>query len=60
MLFEKKQFLKTLLKSKQLKRILMIIINKSTIPMDVEEYQKFQLKYNEEIQWKINVKWDDF
>jgi len=39
-LYEKKNYLRASIKSRQLKRIVMMILNKSTIPSDIEEYKK--------------------
>jgi hypothetical protein len=50
---EKKNFLKTQIKARQLRRIHMMITNKSTIPMDVDEYADMYARYQDDTQWKM-------
>ena len=56
---EKKLFMRTMIRARQLKRIVMIILTSQTIPLDTEEYARMLTIFNEEVQWKINVRWDD-
>ena len=56
---EKKLFMRTMIRARQLKRIVMIILTSQTIPLDTEEYTRMQTVFNEEVQWKINARWDD-
>lgn len=39
-LFEKKQYLRTLLKAKQMKRVVMILLSGKPLPMDLDGYQE--------------------
>jgi hypothetical protein len=56
MLSESKAFLRTFIRSRQLKRIMMIVKSHSLIPLsDKDALQRVIQQYNEEIQWKINT-----
>ncbi|CDW82479.1 UNKNOWN [Stylonychia lemnae] len=60
LLFEKKQYLKTLLKSRQLRRIVMILLGNKPLPIDLDENQRLQQVFQEDVQWKINTRWDEY
>ena len=43
---EKKKFLKTQIKARQLKRIYMVILSGKVIPTDIDEFNQLELLYN--------------
>ena len=45
--------MKTQIKARQLRRIHMMITNKRTIPMDVDEYSEMHARYLDDMQWKM-------
>ena len=55
---EKKNYLKTQIKGRQSRRIMMIIRDKKMIPFDISEYNEMMRSYDEAYKWKINYQMD--
>lgn len=51
---EKKNYLKTQIRARQSRRIMMIVKSKAMLSMDITEYNKVFAQYHEEMLWKIN------
>lgn len=51
---DKKTYLKTLIRARQFKNILLIIKEKRMIPLDVEEYAKITAQYQDEMLRKVS------
>ena len=59
MLQDKKLYIRTLLKARQLKLFVMMLDSKRPIPTSSIEFGRLMNNYNEDVQWKINLKWDE-
>jgi hypothetical protein len=55
---EKKNYLKTQIKGRQSRRIMMIIRDKKMIPFDISEYNEMLKSYNDAFKWKIDTQMD--
>lgn len=52
-LAEKKNYLRTQVKARQSRRVLMMVINKKVIPTDIDEYNEMYQAYYDDVQWKL-------
>ena len=56
---ERRLFLKQLIRSKRLKRILMIVMSKNSLPKDSREMKALVSEFHETFQWKVMQKMDE-
>jgi len=52
---EKKTFMRLFIRSSQMKRALLILMLKNTLPTDVEELKQVWADFNDNVNWKVNA-----
>jgi hypothetical protein len=57
---EMRAYLRTLIKARQLRRIVMVLLSNNLVPVsDKELLARMAKRYQEEVQWKVNLAWDE-
>jgi len=52
---ERKTFMRLFIRSSQMKRALLILMLKNTLPTDVEELKLVWADFNDNVNWKVNA-----
>jgi hypothetical protein len=52
---EKKSYLKSQIKARQCRRIMMILQSKETLPSDIHQYNAVYSRYQRDLQSRINI-----
>lgn len=55
----KKRFMKMVIQSRQLKRVIMILMSKNPLPTDVSEMSDLIQEFSETVSWKVMTKVDE-